>query len=275
MNWIIEREKNTYNKLNHESFPLFILYFLYIEHREKSIPEDLFSQLSEEVKKVAYNAKWLDEFFELYITEINDISVLENIEEKIKYLLRRYEHKAHWRIEAHWLKLLKMLDTYISDLVSEEHWKAIRLETVNQTEKIINWEEDSDKIDTDTKPTNQIYLKDNILSYDTWEKIYENIIWSLDKLLSNPEISKFKEIQKFRNSFSKESRGKIHIFIKVEDFLKHFKVIDFYEYIISIIEKNDDNTIKSELKKSLPVLQGNYKNNSHLNELQEKLQKML
>lgn len=272
-------EKIIYKTLDTESFPLFILYFLYLEHREKSIPKELFSPLSKELKDVAYNEKWLDEFFERYISEIKDINVLEKIEKKIIHFLTRYEHKAQNRIEIHWLKLLKILDNHITELVSEEHSKNIKSETITQTENIINWNlnEAETTESVENTASNEIRLKDSLFDYDKWSLIYEKIIWNFDKLLLIPEIKKYKTIEKFRDSFKEKSKKDIHVFMTAELFLKHFKIPDFYRYLISIIENNSDfqDITKKEFKKFIPIFTGEYRNSTEFNEIQNKLQNML
>lgn len=235
MNTPSSQQEITHKELNHESFPIFTLYLIYLEVRGNSIPRKMFWDFDDWLKKHANEVKSAWEFFEAYISEIKDVKTLEKIESDFENILKSKKHSSDWIIERYWKKLLELLDSHIAELESKKSFSETIWAIVVDIELCLD-EENPKKVFSRT-----IQLKNWIFDFDTWEDVFWNYIEFFEKTINEKWLRKTKEINDFIEKLKPENRWNKNVFTNIDDFFETFWFIEFYEYLLRFLKTNSKN----------------------------------
>lgn len=212
----------------------FLLYRVYHFYRPNSVPNNVRQNFWE------LESNTIDDiitFFEKFLQENDDLNILESVRVDFKNVFFTKKHSKTGNIETIWKYLLSLLDNKIEFEKSQE-----------QVKNRIRW------ISNVSMESTQILLEDWNFDFDNWNEIYERYIVSLSAILSFKELEKYDFIDKYRKSFLPESRGKKHVFVKIEHFFLYFQIEKFYKELLKVIKNTswkDNEIIKNALKEHL------------------------
>lgn len=264
------KQEIVHKELNHESFPIFTLYLIYLEVSEKSIPRKMFWNIDDWLKKTANEVKSAWEFFEICISEITDIKILEKIENDFEYIL---SHKkiSDWVI-IYWKKLLELLDAHIAEIESKKLLKATVSQVVVDIEICLKKTQKPKVKEIKKVFSRNISLKDWIFNFDTWEDIFWNYIEFFEKTINTKWLKQTKEISDFIKKLKPENRWNKNVFTKIDDFFETFWFIKFYEYLLSFLSNWKNNKILAiAILENFPIFEIQTWNQEDFLKLQQKV----